>query len=166
MDKKLKNERFRMAIDYLYSKNAISSDKELAGKIGITPASLSRLFNGKKNVSDDTIRKMNDAFGGIFNMAYFRGESTWLLIQDAIDSKAEAAEPHSTTSAESDILELYARMIRKLDDTRVELQKEIAEVRQLKDELRQTINHLSSTTYSIPDETPRLAAEEIKTKEP
>lgn len=162
MDKKLKNERFRMAIDYLYSKNAISSDKELAGKIGITPASLSRLFNGKKNVSDDTIRKMNDAFGGIFNMAYFRGESTWLLLQDAMEP--EAASPHPTTSPESDILELYARMIRKLDDTRVELQKEIAEVRQLKDELRQAINHLSGITYQIPDETPRLAAEEIKTK--
>lgn len=57
-------------------------------------------------------------------------------------------------------------MIRKLDDTRIELQKEIAEVRQLKDELRLTLSHLKGITYSIPDEAPRLAAEEIKTKEP
>ena len=106
---------------------------------------------------------MNEAFGGIFNLAYFRGESTWLLLQDAMES--EAAAPHPATSQpESDILELYARIIRKLDDTRMDLQKEIAEVRQLKDELRQAINHLSGITYSIPDETPRLAAEDVKTK--
>ena len=164
MNKKFKNECFRVAVDYLYSKNAIKADKELAEKIDITPATLSRIRKDQSSVSDDTIRKMNDAFGGIFNLAYFRGESTWLLIQDAIDAKAETAAPHPTTQPESDILELYARMIRKLDDTRIELQKEIAEVRQLKDELRQVINHLSGHGYVLPDESPRLAAEEIKTK--
>lgn len=165
MNKKVKNECFRVAVDYLYSKNAIKADKELAEKIDVTPATLSRIRKDLSVVSDDTIRKMNEAFGGIFNLAYFRGESTWLLLQDAMES--EAASPHPATSQpESDILELYARMIRKLDDTRVELQKEIAEVRQLKDELRLTLSHLKGTTYQIPDETPRLAAEEIKTKEP
>ena len=162
MNKKFKNECFRVAVDYLYSKNAIKADKELAEKIDVTPATLSRIRKDQSSVSDDTIRKMNDAFGGIFNLAYFRGESTWLLIQDAIDAKAETAAPHPTTSAESDILELYARMIRKLDDTRIELQKEIDEVRHLKDELRLTLSHLKGTTYTIPDEAPRLAAEEIQ----
>ena len=165
MNKKVKNECFRVAVDYLYSKNAIKADKELAEKIDVTPATLSRIRKDLSVVSNDTIRKMNEAFGGIFNLAYFRGESTWLLLQDAMES--ETAAPHPTTSQpESDILELYARMIRKLDDTRIELQKEIAEVRQLKDELWLTLSHLKGTTYQIPEEAPRLAAEEIKTKEP
>ena len=165
MNKKVKNECFRVAVDYLYSKNAIKADKELAEKIDVTPATLSRIRKDLSVVSDDTIRKMNEAFGGIFNLAYFRGESTWMLLQDAM--KSEEASPHPVTSQpESNILELYARMIRKLDDTRIELQKEIAEVRQLKDELRLTLSHLKGTTYQIPDEAPRLAAEEIKTKKP
>ena len=158
MNKKFNNECFRVAVDYLYSKNAIKADKELAEKIDVTPATLSRIRKDHSSVSDDTLRKMNDAFGGIFNMAYFRGESTILLVKDVKDDRPTPSQP------ESDILELYARMIRKLDDTRMELQKEIAEVRQLKDELRQAINHLKGTTYQIPDEAPRLAAEE--TKEP
>ena len=160
MNKKFNNECFRVAVDYLYSKNAIKADKELAEKIDVTPATLSRIRKDHSSVSDDTLRKMNDAFGGIFNMAYFRGESTILLVKDIKDEHPTPSQP------ESDILELYARMIRKLDDTRIELQKEIAEVRQVKDELRLTLSHLKGTTYSTPDETPRLAAEEIKTKEP
>ncbi|MCR5064951.1 MAG: helix-turn-helix domain-containing protein [Bacteroidales bacterium] len=164
MDKIIKNERFRNAIDCLYAQKLIESDVDAANKIGISKSGLSRLLNDRKGVSVETLRKMNDAFGGIFNMAYFRGESDYMLVEDAA---AETSAPYPTTSQpDSDILELYARMIRKLDDTRVELQKEIAEVRQLKDELRLTISHLKGTTYSIPDESPRLAAEEIKTKEP
>lgn len=157
MDKIIKNERFRNAIDCLYVKKLIESDVDAAKKIGISKSGFSRLLNDRKSVSYETLRKMNDAFGGIFNMAYFRGESTILLVKDIKDD-------HPTTSAESDILELYARMIRKLDDTRVELQKEIAEVRQLKNELRLTLSHLQGTTYTIPDEAPRLAAEDVNTK--
>ena len=158
MNRKFNNECFRVAVDYLYSKNAIKADKELAEKIDVTPATLSRIRKDHSSVSDETLRKMNDAFGGIFNLAYFRGESTVLLVKDIKDDHPTPSQP------ESDILELYARMIRKLDDTRVELQKEIAEVRQLKDELRLTLSHLKGTTYSIPDESPRLAAEDINTK--
>ena len=160
MDKIIKNERFRNAIDCLYAQKLIESDVDAAKKIGISKSGFSRLLNDRKSVSYETLRKMNDAFGDIFNLAYFRGESTILLVKDIKDDHPTPSQP------ESDILELYARMIRKLDDTRIELQKEIAEVRQLKDELRQAINHLRGITYSIPDEAPRLAAEEIKTKEP
>ncbi len=158
MNKKFNNECFRVAVDYLYSKNAIKTDKELAEKIDVTPATLSRIRKDHSSVSDDTLRKMNDAFGGIFNMAYFRGESTILLVKDIKDDHPTPSQP------ESDMLEIYARMIRKLDDTRIELQKEIAEVRQLKDELRLTLSHLKNTNYQIPEESPRLAAEDIKTK--
>lgn len=158
MDKIIKNERFRNAIDCLYAQKLIESDVDAAKKIGISKSGFSRLLNDRKGVSYETLRKMNDAFGGIFNMAYFRGESSILLVKDIKDD-------HPTPSQqESDILEIYARMIRKLDDTRIELQKEIAEVRALKDELRLTLSHLKGTTYTTPDEAPRLAAEDYKTK--
>jgi transcriptional regulator with XRE-family HTH domain len=158
IDKNLKNELFKVAIDYIYKEHLVGSQGELADKIGISASALSRIMNDKKFVGDDTLRKMNEAFGGIFNMAYFRGESTILLVKDIKDDHPTPSQP------ESDILELCARMIRKLDDTRVELKKEIAEVRQLKDELRLTLSHLKGTTYSTPDEAPRLAAEDFKTK--
>ena len=171
MDKKLKNERFRVAIDYLYSKNAISSDKELAGKIGITPASLSRLFNGKKNVSDDTIRKMNDAFDGIFNMAYFRGESEHMIVEDIADAKQKAVST-STDEPTANILELYAQMIRGLDDLRQQLKQELAEVQAMKQEyldarndFRKAIAALHpSIKYTNPSEPTLMAAENTPEK--
>lgn len=84
MDKKMKNELFKVAIDYLFNKKKVISQKELALKIGITEPSLSRIMNGTRVVSDETLRKMNESFGGIFNMAYFRGESTNFLIEDEV----------------------------------------------------------------------------------
>lgn len=83
VDKKVKNEMFKVAVDHLYQEKLVGSQGELAEKIGISDSALSRIMNDKKFVSDDTLRKMNEAFGNIFNMAYFRGESTVLLAKDA-----------------------------------------------------------------------------------
>ena len=82
MDKKLKNELFRVAVDYLFSEKKVESQKELAEKIGITEPSLSRVMNGGRTVSDKTLHKMNEAFGGIFNMAYFRGEDPQCMLME------------------------------------------------------------------------------------
>ena len=93
MDKKLKNELFRVAVDYLFSEKKVGSQKELAEKIGITEPSLSRVMNGGRTVSDKTIHKMNEAFGGIFNMAYFRGEDPHcMLLEDLIYYKQHPEE--------------------------------------------------------------------------
>lgn len=83
MDKKMKNELFRAAIDYLYKERLVSSQKELAERIGISEPSLSRIKNNRKFVGDETLRKMNDAFGGVFNMAYFRGEDVPMFAHSA-----------------------------------------------------------------------------------
>lgn len=82
MDKKLKNELFRVAVDYLFREKKVGSQKELAEKIGITEPSLSRVMNGGRIVSDKTLYKMNEAFGGIFNMAYFRGEDPHCMLME------------------------------------------------------------------------------------
>ena len=82
MDKKLKNELFRVAVDYLFREKKVGSQKELAEKIGITEPSLSRVMNGGRIVSDKTLHKMNEAFGGIFNMAYFRGEDPHCMLME------------------------------------------------------------------------------------
>jgi transcriptional regulator with XRE-family HTH domain len=93
MDKKLKNELFRVAVDYLFREKKVGSQKELAEKIGITEPSLSRVMNGGRTVSDKTIHKMNEAFGGIFNMAYFRGEDQLcMLMEDLIYYKQHPEE--------------------------------------------------------------------------
>lgn len=82
IDKKLKNQLFKVAVDYIYQEHLAGSQGELAKKIGISDSSLSRIMNDRKFVGDDTLRKMNEAFGGIFNMAYFRGEDPQCMLME------------------------------------------------------------------------------------
>lgn len=82
IDKKLKNQLFKVAVDYIYKEHLASGQGELAKKIGISESALSRIMNDKKFVSDDTLRKMNEAFGNIFNMAYFRGEDPQCMLME------------------------------------------------------------------------------------
>ena len=166
MNKKVKNECFRVAVDYLYSKNAIKADKELAEKIDVTPATLSRIRKDLSVVSDDTIRKMNEAFGGIFNLSYFRGESPYLLMKDAEETKQKAVSP-STDEPTANIIELYASLIQDIERIRQQVKQELAEVQALKheyltarDDFRKAITLLHpSVQYNNPNDQPRMAAE-------
>ncbi len=149
-----RQKRLNEVYDYLHENCNIHTKKHFADAIEYAYPYVSSALNGnEKYLTDKFFRSICAKFSEISLAYLLTGEGELLMPQ---------AAPHPVTSQpESDILELYARMIRKLDDTRVELQKEIAEVRQLKDELRQAINHLNGTTYQIPDEAPRLAAEDI-----
>jgi hypothetical protein len=163
MDKIIKNERFRNAIDCLYAQKLIESDVDAASKIGISKSGFSRLLNDRKSVSDETRRKMNDAFGGIFNMAYFRGESDFLLVEDA---KQKAVSP-STDEPTANIIELYASLIQDIERIRQQLKAELAEVQVIKqeyltarDDFRKAITLLHpSIQYNNPNDQPRMAAE-------
>lgn len=82
IDKNLKNELFKVAVDYIYKEHLVGSQGDLAEKIGISASALSRIMSNKKFVGDDTLRKMNEAFGYIFNMAYFRGEDPHCMLME------------------------------------------------------------------------------------
>jgi transcriptional regulator with XRE-family HTH domain len=71
-----------VAVDYIYKEHLVGSQGELAEKIGISASALSRIMSNKKFVGDDTLRKMNEAFGNIFNMAYFRGEDPHCMLME------------------------------------------------------------------------------------
>ena len=93
IDKNQKNELFKVAVDYIYKEHLVGSQGELAEKIGISASALSRIMSNKKFVGDDTLRKMNEAFGNRFNMAYFRGEDPQcMLMEDLIYYKQHPEE--------------------------------------------------------------------------
>ena len=90
--KVLKNQLFIRAVDYLIDEGKVASQKELAQVTGITEATLSNIRNDKKIVSDKTIRKLLEAFPGLFNADYFRGKSIYMLMSDYLEDKIEAEE--------------------------------------------------------------------------
>ena len=144
MSNKSKNERFAVAVDYLFQEKLITSQKDLCVKIGLTEPTYSRIKTGKRIVSDETIRKLNDTFGGIFNMAYFRGDSETLL--------ANGREPDQELPAPAiDTGSILNALLAAKDETIAALQDQLAakeEIIQVKDELIATLRgQLAAINY-------------------
>ena len=78
-----KNERFKKALDWLYSEGLIVDQQELSSKTGINEATISRILNNKvRQPSPETIRKLVSMFRDI-DPAYLRGESESVTVQQS-----------------------------------------------------------------------------------
>lgn len=97
--KVLKNQLFIRAVDYLIDEGKVESQKELAQVTGITEATFSNIRNDRKVVSDKTIRKLLEAFPGLFNTDYFRGKNIYMLLSDYLEAKIEAEEKEKAARA-------------------------------------------------------------------
>ena len=78
-----KNERFKKALDWLYSEGLVGDQQELSLKTGINEATISRILNNKvRQPSPETIRKLVSMFRDI-DPAYLRGESESVTVQQS-----------------------------------------------------------------------------------
>lgn len=127
MDRKSKNELFLTACDYLFSEKFVTSQKDLSAKIGITQASFSRIKSGLMGVSDETLRRMNEAFGGIFDMRYFRGKSDHYLLEPAEKPAEPPQERVKQDPQPIDHSSLINAMLAAKDETIAELRARIAD---------------------------------------
>ena len=81
---KLSNALFAQAVAWIYENTEVKDQKTLASVTGITETTISRILNDKvKSTSSESILRLNRAFGGIFNLAYFHGKSVTMLNADA-----------------------------------------------------------------------------------
>ena len=131
-------------MDYLFKNGLIADQSELSKLTGISETSISRILNNRvKEPSEATIRKLNEAFGNIFNPEYFRGHSIHLLMEDVayyakhpdkdpssrhyvpIEERMEAAEPAQEYQAipkwADSIIHLVSTQVRTIEDLRREL---------------------------------------------
>jgi len=144
----VRNDCFRVALDYLYKNGLVVDQRELSEKIGVSETSISQIINNRvKKPSETTIRKLNEAFGNIFNPEYFRGHSIHLLMEDAayyaqhpekdpsshyyvpIEERVEVAEPTQEYQAmpkwADSIIQLVSTQVRTIED----LRREVADLR-------------------------------------
>lgn len=130
----VRNERFRVALDYLYKNGLVADQRELSEKIGVSETSISQILNNRvKKPSESTIRKLNEAFGNIFNPEYFRCNSEHMLA----DEPLQASEPEPDYVAlprwADSIIQLVTEQVKTIED----LRREVAA-------LHQEINNLKS----------------------
>ena len=116
--------------------------------------SMSAAMNGdEKYLTDSLFKNICEAYQGVFNLNYLlNGEGELLTPEEDVKSSEieKAAKPSSDDSAAmNNILEMYARMIRGVDDLRVELNTNLEEVKALKEDLHQAVYDFRDATYRL-----------------
>lgn len=120
-----RNEIFSCAVDYLYKEGKITDQSDLAEKTGITETTISRILNNKvRKPSEDSLRRINLAFGGIFNPGWLRGKGGDMLIQKQPSTLEVGAENLINLAAK--LIKENEQLHRELKDTLTALRAEIS----------------------------------------
>lgn len=111
---------FRKMFDYLVSNKLIPNQTELARAAGLNEVSVSRILNGQvKSTKQESLWKVNTAFGNVFNPEWMRGNSDVMLMADLTPVSTEQPCPTPQTTDPTTILiaakdEIIASLKREL----------------------------------------------------
>lgn len=95
-NQKMKSIRFKEAFDYLKKKGIISSQKDLAEKIRVTPETITRVLKCQgKNPTDNFIEKFARTFRDEFNESYLLSGIGCLLKNDPVAGSDNDEKTHS-----------------------------------------------------------------------
>jgi transcriptional regulator with XRE-family HTH domain len=144
---RLKNEIFATVLDWLIRENYVIDQQDLARKTGITATTVSRIMKGKVEPKDDTLRKLNAAFGNMFNMQYLRGLSTTMLVADleqATSLHEDDKTPYTTLPKWADnLIDIMSKQIKENEAINRELRQSITEVNALRTNLQKLIEKIT-----------------------
>lgn len=121
-----KNERFKKALDWLYSEGLVGDQQELSSKTGINEATISRILNNKvRQPSHETIRKLVSKFREI-DPAYLRGESESVTVQQS--SSTQQPQTYIDPASEHNAaISAYIQLANRLTDDLKRKEKEMAD---------------------------------------
>lgn len=176
---KEKNKVFVRVFEWLYMHGKAIDQADIAAKTGISATTISRIINhGVGRPDEKTIRKINAAFGNIFNPDFLRGQSDIMLIEELSRDKATInSNQQQLTSTLPDYGSMTNAIIAAKDDAIMSLKRELAKTedsakRELaaKEEtisaLRGQINskdaHIETLNRQIEDLRAQLALQQMK----
>ena len=144
----LRNEIFAHVLDWLVREKIVKDQQDLSMKTGISKNTISRIMTGKVEPKDDTLRKLNQAFGNIFNMAYLRGQSHVMLIDDLEHENSKLSEddslPYSPIPRWAySLISILSEQIKKGEALNEELRQSISDVNALRTDLQKLIEKIT-----------------------
>lgn len=153
-----KLERFRHAFDYLHSLGKYHNKSECAKQLGRARAQISGAYNGREPF-------FNDSFLIAFCHAYPEISCEWML-EGRGEMLSEPQKPvQPVQPGIENMLDIYASIIRRIDDMKAELAKELDAVRTEREELRREREEFRKLIYGtyIPAEPKYYATAEKET---
>ena len=147
--------RLNEVYEHLHNYKGVHTKSGFADSIGYARTYISSAINGKENyLTDKLFRNICEAYPGTFNLQYLlTGEGELLQQKESV--------PEPDTHADN-MLELYARMIRGVDDLRLELKKELEALQQAREDFRLAtarLTHALNQLNDAPHSAGLLAAE-------
>ena len=140
-----RQKRLNEVYEHLHNYFNIHTKGDFADSIKYARAYISSALNGnKKYLTDKLFINICDAYPGVFNLDYLlTGEGSLLA-----DTEEKQVTPAVQQPA-ADLFELYAQRVRLVDDLRVSLKEELAEVRALRTELQKARDDFRDATYRL-----------------
>ena len=112
--------------------------------------SMSAAINGdEKYLTDSLFKNICEAYKGVFNLDYLLTGDGHLITHEEDARISEHEQEKTEMEQKADILELYAQRIRLVDDLRITLKEELAEVRAIRTELQQARDDFRDATNRI-----------------
>ena len=162
-----RQKRLKEVYEHLRKFYGIHTQSDFANALRKSRNAITLALNGdEKYLTDNLFKNICEAYKGVFNLNYLlTGEGSLLA-----DTEEKQVTPTVQEPA-ADLFELYAQRVRLVDDLRVSLKEELADVRALRTELQQARDDFRDATYRITrtlamftaptDSSVGLAAEEI-----
>lgn len=112
-------EIFLKMVYWLVDNTEMANPTAVARKAGINAANVTKIKTGKnKSVQYETMVKLNNAFGNVFNPEWMRGESDVMLMADLAPVSTEQPCPQTT--------DLTAALLAAKDETIASLKRELS----------------------------------------
>lgn len=147
-----KQQRLKEVYEYLRAHFGIHTQIDFAEAIHITRPALSSAMNGNAAyLTKNLFQKICGAFPGVFDLDYLlTGEGALLTIEEEVHNQdVDKLFNPSPDDMTTNMLEMYARMIRGVDDLRIQLKEQLAEVQTVRSELQQARDDFREATYRL-----------------
>lgn len=145
-----KAQRLNEVYKYLFAHDKVKSQTDFADKLKVQRTGLSAAMNGvKANLTKNLFMKICASFPGVFNLDYLLTGEGAILADEQSSDVIEKTVTSPTDEMTANILEMYARMIRGVDDLRIQLKEELEEVKSIKSELQQARDGFRDATYRL-----------------
>lgn len=148
--------RINDVFDYLLYKHIIKGQEDIANAIKTSRPNITAMLNGKKSVTTETLRKINNAFPGIFSVE-------WLL-----NGEGEMLVSEQTEKRQNPQLSYVDELIASLEKQVKDKDKQLADKDRIIKLLEQKIEYLEAMEHIDSDDIVRKhpfpvgAAEDVK----
>ena len=145
-----RQKRLNEVYEHLRKFYGIHTQSDFANTLRKSRNAITLALNGdERYLTDKLFKNICEAYKGVFDLNYLLTGNGQLITHEEDARISEHEQVKTEMEQKADILELYAQRIRLVDDLRITLKEELAEVRAIRTELQQARDDFRDATNRI-----------------